>query len=234
MPQAYNVVFRAYEASKDFMVRAGTVIFAMSILIWFLSYFPRSESVKTNIASQYDDRIQLIESKMNDASDSEKEELESKLEGIQSEMNAMISATYLEQSYLGRAGTYIQPVFQPLGFDWRLSVGVLSAFPAREVIVSTLGIIFNVGEEANEESESLKNQLRNARDMNGALLYSSLTAVTLMIFFALSSQCMSTLAIVKRELNSWSWTFGLFVYMTLLAYIVAFVARQIGLLLGFE
>lgn len=221
LPQAYNLFYRTYEASKDFLIRAGSIIFAMSIVIWALSYFPRPDSVRQEV----EDRFEMIKKETLAT-----EKPVSVFQDLEVRKENAIAAAYLENSYLGQAGRFIQPVFAPLGFDWRLSVGILSAFPAREVIVTTMGIIFDVGSQADSESMELRKSLRTARGENGELLYTPLTAVVLMIFFALSSQCMSTLAIVKRELNSWSWTIFLFVYMTVLAYLLAWLVRVIGLI----
>jgi ferrous iron transport protein B len=110
---------------------------------------------------------------------------------------------------------------------------LIASFAAREVLVSTLSIIYNVGKEADEESESLISAIRNAERDDGTKVWSPLTAVTLMVFFVLAMQCMSTVAVVRRETNSWSWTLFMVGYMTALAYAAAFVTYQGGRLLGF-
>ena len=140
---------------------------------------------------------------------------------------------YLEDSYLGRMGKTVQPLFAPLGFDWKITIGILGAFPAREVIIATLGIIYNVG-EADEESPDLKSRMSAERHPDGRPVFTPLVAIVLMVFFALCSQCMSTLAVVRRELNSWKWAGFLFVYMTGLAYLSGLVIYQVGTALGFQ
>ncbi len=207
LPQLFNVFYRVYEASRSFLLKAGSVIFALSIVIWFLSYFPHPPSVEKQVRQEYEE-VENVYAPADPA-----------------DIQRRINAAYLEQSVLGRAGKAISPLFQPLGFDWRISIGILSAFPAREVIVSTLGIIFSSGDESGE---SLKDHLRNAKHPDGSRLYTPLTAITLMVFFALSSQCMSTLAIVRKELNSWKWPLFLFTYMTLLAYGLALLVNTVG------
>ncbi|MDH5656687.1 MAG: ferrous iron transporter B, partial [Spirochaetia bacterium] len=214
IPKLYNVLYRVYEAVTRFLVRAGTVIFAMSILIWALSYFPRPESVENNIRDVYAEKISLAD--------------EDSAAVLEVEMENRIASAYLEQSYLGKSGKLIQPVFSPLGFDWKLSVGILGAFPAREVIISTLGIIYNVGSSVSEESSSLREKMLNEKNEDGSALFSLPVVLSLMVFFALCSQCMSTLATVKKELHSWKWTIFQFVYMTLLAYIAGLLIYQIG------
>lgn len=206
IPKWFNVFFRSYEAGKKFVLRAGTVIFAFSIVIWALSYFPRPQQLETTLRDSH--KHMTAE-----------------------ELDHEIAAAYLEQSYLGRAGKSIQPVFAPLGFDWKITVGILGAFPAREVILSTLGIIYQIG-EADEESDDLKSRMIAEQWPDGRTVFTPLVAVVLMIFFALCSQCMSTLITVQRELNSWKWAAFLFVYMTTLAYLAALGVYQGGVALG--
>ncbi|MCP5482421.1 MAG: ferrous iron transport protein B [Spirochaetales bacterium] len=221
-PRLYNVFFRAYEAGKKFLIQAGTIIFVLSILIWAMSYFPRPDSVGAQIESRYQPLIE-------EARDAEV--APDLLTELEARRDHEIAGAYLAQSILGRLGHAVQPVFEPLGFNWKITVGILGAFPAREVIISTLGIIYNVG-EVDEESVSLRERLQADQRPDGSAVFTPLVAVTLMVFFALCSQCMSTLATVRRELNSTRWAVFLFIYMTALAYIFGLVIYQGGLLLG--
>ena len=157
----------------------------------------------------------------------EPEEQPTKIEQLQAEKERALAGARLEGSYLGMAGKWVQPAFAPLGFDWKLTVGILSAFPAREVIVSTLGIIYN----AQDEEEGLKLSLSSAKDEEGNSLYGPLHAITMMVFFALCAQCMSTLVVVQKELGSWKYALYTFVYMTGLAYLAGLLVYQIGSLL---
>jgi ferrous iron transport protein B len=129
-------------------------------------------------------------------------------------------------------GRTIEPVIQPLGFDWKIGVALIASFAAREVLVSTLSIIYNVGKDANEESESLITAIRDAKKSDGTPVWTPLTAVTLMVFFVLAMQCMSTVAVVRRETNTWRWPLFMVGYMTVLAYLAAFVTYQGGKILG--
>jgi ferrous iron transport protein B len=138
------------------------------------------------------------------------------------------AAQQLEQSYGGRLGHAIEPVIEPLGFDWKIGIGIVGAFAAREVFVSTLGIVNAVGDDADEGSEPLREALRKEKS------YTPLMALSLMVFFALAMQCMSTLAVVRRETQSFRWPAFLFVYMTVLAWIASFLVFQGGRLLGFS
>ncbi len=218
MPKLRNVTLRAGQAGLSFVTKAGTIILACTVVIWALSFFPRPASVAERIEARYAQTSAPL-------SPDRQAELER-------EKNNEIAGAYLEQSYLGRTGKAVQPIFAPLGFDWKITVGVLGAFPAREVIIATLGIIYNVG-EADEGSADLKSRMRQERRDNGTLVFTPLTAIALMVFFAFCSQCMSTLATIRRELNSWGWTVFVFVYMTALAYVLGLAIYQLGGLLGF-
>jgi ferrous iron transport protein B len=139
----------------------------------------------------------------------------------------------LRNSFAGKLGHVIEPVIAPLGFDWKIGIALISSFAAREVLVSTLSIIYNVGKDADAESETLTQAIRDAKKDDGSPVWTPLTALTLMVFFVLAMQCMSTIAIVRRETNSWAWTLFMVGYMTALAYFAAFLTYQGGKLLGF-
>lgn len=202
-----NVYFRA----KAFVQTAGTIIVVLSVVIWALSYFPRSDEelrgVATSFAAQHPDASpERIQHAVDDYA--------------------------LSHSYLGRFGQSIEPVFRPAGFDWRISTAILAAFPAREVVVASMGILFNLGGDVDEASGDLRSALQSATWPDGRPLITSWTAVGLMVFFALCCQCMATLATVKRETNSWRWAAFMFVYMTALAYLSAVGIHQLGRAFG--
>ena len=220
LPHFRNVYYRVFEAAKKFLIRAGTIIFALSIVIWALSYFPRPAAVEEAVHADFAERIAAVEG-------------EARAE-VEAERDQAVDAAYLEQSILGRMGRTIQPVFAPLGYDWKLTVGILGAFPAREVIIATLGIIYSVGSDVDEESSSLKDRMAASTWSDGRPVFTPLVTISLLIFFALCAQCMSTIATVQRELKSWSWAIFMFVYMTGLAYVAAFVVMQGGRALGFQ
>jgi ferrous iron transport protein B len=197
MPSVRTVLTNMIERAWIFVKRAGTVILAISIILWALTYFPRE------------------------------------VQPVTADEKA-VESTQLENSFAGQLGHAIEPAIQPLGFDWKIGVALIASFAAREVLVSTLSIIYNVGSEADEESETLVSAIRDAKRPDGTLVWTPLTAVTLMVFFVLAMQCMSTVAVVRRETNSWRWTGFMVGYMTVLAYAAAFVTYQGGKLLGFS
>lgn len=142
-------------------------------------------------------------------------------------------ANILSNSFAGMIGHTIEPVLKPLGYDWRIGIGLMSAFAAREVFVSTLSILYNVGKDEGAESESLLQGVRDAKDDNGNPIWSPLLGLSTMLFFLLAMQCMSTLAVVRRETNSWRWPIFMTVYMCTLAYVVCFIVYHTGKALGY-
>ena len=160
--------------------------------------------------------------------EAQKEKL-SALESKQGELQNQVAGDQIRQSYLGRAGRFIEPVVRPLGWDWRIGSAAVASFPAREVLVSTLGVIYNLGEGQDEESLSLREQLQNAKwDGQDRPVYTVPVALSLMVFFALCAQCASTLVVIKRETGTWRWPLFTFVYMTTLAYVGALIVFQVG------
>jgi ferrous iron transport protein B len=142
-------------------------------------------------------------------------------------------AEALEQSFGGQLGHAIEPVIAPLGFDWKVGVGIIGAFAAREVFVATMGLVYGVGADVDEESPSLRERIQADRRPDGTPVYTPLMGLSLMVFFALACQCLSTLAVVKRETRGWRWPAFLFAYMTVLAWVASFCIYQGGRLLGF-
>ena len=148
------------------------------------------------------------------------------------EINDLESGDYLRNSFLGRVGHFVEPVFLPLGWDWRIATATIASFPAREIIVATLGTLFNLGADEDEASEGLIATLKGATWPDGRPLFNTAVAISIMVFFALCAQCAATLATIKRETGQWRWPVLTFCYMTSLAYVGAFVAYRIALVAG--
>jgi ferrous iron transport protein B len=141
----------------------------------------------------------------------------------------------LRDSYAGMAGHWIEPAIKPLGFDWKIGIGIVSSFAAREVFVSTMSIVYNVAEGTDEDTHTrnLAQVMSQQKRPDGTRVYTTLTAITLMVFYVLALQCVSTVAVVRRETNSWKWPLFQWLYMGALAWVFAFVTYQGGRLLGF-
>jgi ferrous iron transport protein B len=225
LPYWPNVWRRIYNAAKDFLQRVGGVIFALSIVIWALAYFPHSRETadeqKVVFAKLKSIDLEQVERLASSESQSpEQRELKAEFDGL-------LRAAYLRDSFLGHLGRAVEPVFRPLGFDWKISVAILAAFPAREVFVSTLGIIYSVT-DAEDDPTALGKKLIEEKRSDGTPVYSSLLAVTIMVFFALCAQCMSTLATIRRELMSTRWAMLVFFTLTGLAYLAGLLIWQVG------
>lgn len=231
LPSIRIVLGRVYDRSKAFVLRAGTLIMAASILVWAAAYFPVDQTSLhdlENTIEQDQARLELVEAR-NDTQ--QKQLIESNLVELVEQRN-VLATELIGQSFLGQVGHAIEPAVRPLGWDWKIGVGVLASFPAREVIISTLGTIYSLGGDIDEESKDLRSQLIAAKHSDGKTdVYNIVVAFSIMVFFALCAQCASTLVIMKRETNSWRWPIFTFAYMTTLAYVGAFVTYQLGMLL---
>jgi len=220
-PALAGVLLKLFERAKAFLVRAGTIILAIAIVVWALAYFPHS----SGIGADYARERQRIARELPPGA-----ERTARLQ----EVGKLESGAYLRDSYFGRLGQHVEPVFRPLGWDWRISMAAIASFPAREVIVATLGTIYNMGGSVDEESAALRESLREATwpstdpHRPGLPVFNIPVALSIMVFFALCCQCGATVATIKRETNSWGWAWFAFGYMTILAYVGAFITYQLG------
>jgi ferrous iron transport protein B len=230
-PSPSIVLWRMLERAWGFVYRAGTLILAVSIVVWAAQYYPHDpQSVEGPLHSEREDLAAELESPQLDPA--EREALSDRL----AEVNYQIAAAYQQQSYLGRMGQFIEPAVRPLGWDWRIGCAAIASFPAREVVMGALGVLYNLGGELDVtdpgDRTRLTERLQAARrDDTGELVYNLPVALSIMVFFALCAQCASTLAVIKRETGSWGWPIFTFVYMTTLAYVAALVTYQGGMLL---
>jgi ferrous iron transport protein B len=212
MPRGRDVLHMMWERSRSFLTEAGRVIFAGSVVLWALLTFPRPPAPPPAQGQ----RVEIAIAAPDDVAE------------------RTAGKERLEHSFAGQLGRTIEPVLSPLGFDWKIGIGIIGAFAAREVFVSTMGVVYGVGANVDEQTVSLRDKLRAERRPDGRPVYTPLVGLTLMIFFALSCQCMSTLAVVRRETGTLRWPLFLFGYMTVLAWVVSAGVYQGGRLLGFE
>ncbi|MDX1945095.1 MAG: ferrous iron transport protein B [Pirellulaceae bacterium] len=222
LPGLAVVLHRMFEQGWAFVYRAGTLILAVSVVVWGLAYYPRDLSViDSALLARRDALAEQVA-----ASPAPPESVQAELATIENE----IAGTLLENSFLGRLGHLIEPVVRPLGWDWRIGCAAIASFPAREVIVATLGVIYNLGEGQDEQSPELRETLQKATwKGTDRPVFNLPVALSVMVFFALCAQCASTLAIMRRETGSWRWPALTFVYMTSLAYVAALVTYQVGI-----
>lgn len=221
VPRLGAALRRMVERGTVFVRDAGTVILACSIILWALLSYPRHPELGAEVEAKRVEIAFMAEPAARAAAEAE--------------LQALIDGERLRQSYGGRLGHLLEPLIAPLGYDWKIGIGLVASFAAREVLVSTLGLVYGIGKDADEESAGLREALRGEVDpRTGRKVYTPLVGLSLMIFFLLACQCMSTLAVVRRETNSWRWPAFMFGYMTVLAWVGAFVVYQGGRLLGFE
>jgi len=243
-PSLRSVVRRMTDSGWAFLRRAGTMILAAMVLVWALLYFPRAGS---DGAEPYDVRIAAAQQDLDKLREKARAEqgpaqwqLQASIDADAQRLN-LLHGEWKRQSYLGRMGQAVEPVVRPLGWDWRIGMAAIASFPAREVVVGTLGIIYNQGKvDPDEIREAEKISDTNlGRALQAATwdsdsrrrVFTVPVALSLMVFFALCCQCVSTLAIIRRETNSWRWPIFTFSYMTVLAYFAALLVYQIGRLI---
>lgn len=229
MPAPKLILRRSLDAGWMFLKRAGTFILASMVLVWALLYFPSGDFEKQ--IAQLEEQIEDLRDKVDGGGQLDAEE-QTRLDNVEEEINRT-RTEWKKQSVLGRIGQAIEPAVEPLGWDWRIGMAALASFPAREVMVGTLGIIFGQGEgDAGDDAFriALQNRLRDEPRLDNPerKVFTIPVALSVMVFFALCCQCASTLAVIKRETNSWRWPIFTFAYMTALAYVGALLTYQIG------
>jgi ferrous iron transport protein B len=219
MPGMRIVLTRMLEQGWAFVYRAGTLIFCVSIVVWGLCYWPHDRSqIDPTLLER---RVELLGTPQR-AFPTAHDELTA--------VENKIAGQYLANSYLGRMGKSIEFAVRPLGWDWRIGCAAIASFPAREVVVATLGVIYNLGDAQDETSADLKQTLQNATwDGTDRKVFNLPVALSIMVFFALCAQCASTLAVIRRETGTWWWPAFTFAYMTGLAYVGALVTYQVGI-----
>lgn len=205
IPLLKNVGITVVEKTKTFVFEAGKIILAISIVLWFLASYGPGE--------QFKNAQTIVQS--------ENPEL------TQVELDNKVSAHKLEHSYIGIIGKSIEPAIRPLGYDWKIGIGLVTSFAAREVFVGTLATIYSVGDAGeSEDNDTIKSRMAAEVHSNGKKVFTLSSGISLLLFYAFAMQCMSTLAIVKRETNSWKWPVLQLVGMTTIAYLVALIAFQ--------
>jgi ferrous iron transport protein B len=202
LPMVKNVAITVLEKTKAFVVEAGKIILAISVVIWVLASNGPGESfnnASTIVQEQYEDlNSELVEQK--------------------------IAAHKLEYSYIGLIGKSIEPIIRPLGYDWKIGIGLVTSFAAREVFVGTLATIYSVG---GNNPDTLKQKMSSEKREDGSPVFTLASGISLLLFYAFAMQCMSTLAVVRRETNSWKWPIIQLIGMTFIAYVISLIAYQL-------
>jgi ferrous iron transport protein B len=216
LPNPRSVLLNMWDRSRLFLQRAGTIILSVSIVLWFLATYPRSDAIHEEFAAK---RAALESAASDETRDSQRLALDAEEAGAA-----------LRASFAGTIGHVLEPVIRPLGFDWKIGIGLVASFAAREVFVSTMGTIYSVG-DVGDDTTPLVERLKDAKweqgNRAGTPVFTFPTVVALLVFYVIALQCMSTVATIWRETNSWKWPLFAWTYMAALAYVAAYVARLV-------
>jgi ferrous iron transport protein B len=206
-PRWKNMLYTMFEKAKIFVFDAGKVIMLISLLLWCLSSFGPPA------------KMQAVENNFAEAIKQQPEKRE--------QLNREKKTALLQQSYAGLIGRSIEPVIAPLGFDWKIGIALITSFAAREVFVGTMATLYSVDESADDNNPTLRHKMAAARREDGTPVYTLATGLSLLLFYVLAMQCMSTIAVVKRETGGWKWPIVQLLYMTGLAYFFSFLVYQL-------
>ena len=216
VPGLRTAFLHTFDRAKIFVKQAGTIILAISLVLWALSYYPKSSAPAAAVAMT------------TQAAQLEKTGDTNQAAQLFDTADRLTAQNSLQNSFAGKIGHVIEPVIAPLGYDWQIGIGIISSFAAREVIVSTLAIVYGVGKDAADNNQtSLYSTLRQAKRTDGTPIFNVATCASLLVFYILAAQCLSTTAVVRRETNSWKWPLFQIFYMTGLAYVAALVVYQV-------
>jgi ferrous iron transport protein B len=216
VPGLRTALLHTFDRAKIFVKQAGTIILTISLILWALSHYPKSSppDAAVNLAAQAEQFEKSGDLKQSRA--------------LQAAADRLTAQSSLQNSCAGKIGHWLEPAIAPLGFDWQIGIGIVSSFAAREVIVSTLAIVYGVGDNADDANHSsLYDSLRSAKRTDGSPIFNTATCASLLVFYILAAQCLSTTAVVKRETNSWKWPLFQIAYMTGLAYVASLLVYQI-------
>jgi len=221
MPHLRNVFSAMWDRSKEFLVRAGSIIFLLSIVLWFCVSYPKDPAAEARFAAARAEAGATLTGEV----------LNGRLEAIERDQKEF----QIRSSFAGSLGRAIEPAIRPLGFNWEIGIGIVASFAARELLISTLAIVHHVQSEGEGMTAGLIEALQSAKaPETGKPLYTPLVGLGLMVFYVFACQCFSTYAVLKRETGSWGWTLFTIFYMTGLAWSASFVVYQGGRLLGLE
>ena len=215
LPGFRVALLHTFDRAMIFVKQAGTIILLISLILWALSYYPKSSPPATATAMT------------EQAAQFEKLGEVAKADALRADASHLTSQYSLQNSYAGKIGHVMEPFIAPLGYDWQIGIGIFSSFAAREVIVSTLAIVYGVGEDTTEKNRSsLYDSLRRAKRTDGTPIFNTATCASLLVFYILAAQCLSTTAVMRRETGGWKWPLFQIAYMSLLAYFAALIVYQ--------
>jgi ferrous iron transport protein B len=221
LPTLRNVLYHMWDKTKHYLRKIGTIILVGVIIVWALEYFPR-ETKNTAVLKQ---QIELVN--QNTAL------TQTEKENSVTQLNNQIESERLVNSYLGRVGQFIEPAMRPLGFDWKMSIALLAGLPAKEIVISTMGVLYQTGDDENTVNlqQKLKNEKFETGKRKGQFVFTTPTALAFLIFILIYFPCIGVVVAIKNESESWKWAVFAIFYTTSLAWIAAFLVYNIGNLL---
>ena len=218
MPTIKSTLTHMWEKSRQYLQKMGGIILIASIVIWFLGYFPHDKATEEHYDAQIEQATNMF---------SQGEISTQKHERVIASIETMRTSVHQENSYIGKLGHFIEPVMRPLGFDWKISVSIITGMAAKEIVVSTLGVLYP-GDAQNQES--LQTRLKNEKYSDGTPIFTPIVVIAFMLFILIYFPCIATIVAIKEESGSWKWGLFTIVYTTSLAWFIAFLTYQIGTL----
>jgi len=236
IPQLSQVGRQVWSNTKAFLTKAGTTIFCLSIILWAMAYYPRLPETRIQTVAQEArmraEHSTTVERQTGDIHTTLPWVRPLNAAEIDNAVANAVGAAQSEYSLSGRLGHAIEPVLRPLGFDWKMDIGLISAFAAREVFISSMGIVYSVGDvdegKTADLSSAMQHDTYSSGPHAGKRVWTPLVAISLLVWFVLAMQCMSTFAIVRRETGGWGWPIFMLVYMNVLAYVASLIVFQVG------
>ncbi len=237
VPTIRSVLKQTWFKGEQYLRKMGTIILAASIIIWALSYFPRGEKIDIAIDQKIEQTEKIFASEMNKASFHEEEIASLELEKAASIQEINLERQHLKQAHslIGRLGKFIEPVIRPLGFDWKMGISLIAGSAAKEIVISTMGVLYQTDPSADENInliDKIKEQKYTEGKRSGQPVFTPLVALSFMLFILIYFPCIAVVAAIKNESGKWKWSVFLTVYTTVLAWIVSFLTYQGGTLLG--
>jgi ferrous iron transport protein B len=240
IPTLHSTLNHMWRKGSQYLKKMGGIILVAVILIWALGYYPKNveysrnyDAIAQSIEQDYNAEIELLSAE----SSANKDLLIVEKDSIIAELHNQKDAERQSKSYLGQLGQFIEPVIRPLGFDWKMGVSLLSGIAAKEIVVSTLGVLMQAGENVDETNQTLIHKLQSEKhsygDKVGQTIFTPLTALSFLMFILIYFPCVAVMAAIKKESGSWKWAAFTMGYTTLLAWLVAFGVYQVGSLFGF-
>jgi ferrous iron transport protein B len=230
IPTLKNTIRHMWHKGAEYLKKMGGIILVASIIIWFLSYFPQHVDYSEDFDAQIEQLNSQYSSLINNSSEELAQLYQNELAFKTDSIELVKKGEHQSNTYIGRLGKSIEPVIKPLGFDWKMGVSLITGIAAKEIVVSTMAVIYH-SDDDTEESSKLISQIQNEKYTDGSPVFNKISAFGFMLFILIYFPCVAVIAAIRKESGEWKWALFTIVYTTSLAWIVAFSVNQIGHLL---